>query len=245
MPYHRHRRDNGTGNVSSERVSSSSSITSGEKQDGQLSTSVASAAPGKTETGEQQPAAAEAPAAAAATAETPACCSKCQGPLAAVEEPTPAIATTTEAETQTTAVAEAVAPPSQQQQQPQGEEMEKEKEFDLDLFKLKRQAAKLRDELAKKRFAEMALDVRLKETEVRTRVFGFVFGFVMCVRVGFGFFLGGWYVQPAQMSSIHARTGARPPHFQSNHPTPPRPTRRRRRPASRRSFGGGRPWWSR
>ena len=66
-----------------------------------------------------------------------------------------------EVETQTTAAAAAADAGPQQEQQGEG------KEFDLDLFKLKRQAAKLRDELAKKRFAEMALDVRLKETEVR------------------------------------------------------------------------------
>ena len=40
-----------------------------------------------------------------------------------------------------------------------------EEEFDLEVFKLKRQACKLRDELAKKRFAELAMSVKLKETE--------------------------------------------------------------------------------
>ncbi|EWM24687.1 hypothetical protein Naga_100839g1 [Nannochloropsis gaditana] len=38
-------------------------------------------------------------------------------------------------------------------------------DVDLDVFKLKRQACKLRDELAKRRFAELAVSVRLSETE--------------------------------------------------------------------------------
>ena len=38
-------------------------------------------------------------------------------------------------------------------------------QINLELFKMKRQACKLRDELAKKKFAELAMSVKLKETE--------------------------------------------------------------------------------
>jgi len=51
-----------------------------------------------------------------------------------------------------------------------GEEEEEEEEFNLELFKMKRQACKLRDELAKKRFAELAMSVKLKETEEEVRL---------------------------------------------------------------------------
>jgi len=57
------------------------------------------------------------------------------------------------------------------------EEEEEEEEFNLEVFKMKRQACKLRDELAKKKFAELAMSVKLKETEeeVSCRIAFFLF----------------------------------------------------------------------
>ena len=157
------------GNVSSEGSTGSGNGGDGmsaEKQEGQDEEDGPNPAASSTTPEKGKANAAEVPAAAAITAAAAACCSKCHGSLAEDGDAKQKVnAPTVDEETQTATPAAGAAAASDEAPQ-QEEAGAGAGVFDVDLFKLKRQAAKLRDELAKKRFAEMALDVRLKETEV-------------------------------------------------------------------------------